>query len=152
MAIKPIQDTKALTQDSRVTKEDIRKVYHVTTQEIKAELQSDNYILEKGILYVFAPDDVILGDGKNTYSNSPKLGVDLGEISDTYLTKEEYTAYLINDAELTEEQTSATINAKYPNAKVRTILVAPNIGSGMMFLKVSNSGSDTWFSWAGQII
>lgn len=46
---------------------------------------------------------------------------------------------LIIDETYTESPTSAEVNEKYPNARLRTILYLPNAGSGMKYTKLNQT-------------
>lgn len=50
---------------------------------------------------------------------------------------------IVIDEEETEPMTSAQVNTKYPEARLRTIIYFPNVGSGLKYTKIT---STTWES------
>lgn len=56
---------------------------------------------------------------------------------------------VIEDLEITEEQTNVSLNNKYPDVKPGVILITPNVLNGLAYMKLSNGN---WFIIAGQMI
>lgn len=78
---KPVQSTDNLFKDIRVDKnliKEVVRVSYVDAQDIITKIKSDNYVLNSETLYVLleAGDQttVVLGDGKNVFSDSVQLG------------------------------------------------------------------------------
>lgn len=44
----------------------------------------------------------------------------------------------------TTAQTTSTLNSSYPSAGIRTMVVAPSVGTGMVYIKVATSGTNQW--------
>lgn len=61
-------------------------------------------------------------------------------------------AKTIQDTSLTDNQTSATLNAAYPSASVGQTITARNVGTGMKYEKINTTSGGTWVAWPISII
>lgn len=66
------------------------------------------------------------------------------KVSDSY-----NTSSALNTS-LTATQTAATLNAAYPNAVSPFVVYAPNVGTGMVFIKTTSGGQ--WMQYSGSLL
>lgn len=58
----------------------------------------------------------------------------------------------VTNNSLTTAQTSSTLNSSYPTASVGDQVMAPNVGTGMLYIKVSTTSGGQWRAFSGSSI
>lgn len=108
--------------------------------------------------------DIVTGSGaiqnRNTYIGNatiPSLTLDNSPItagnSNTVAwgkAQGQINAIMVINTALNTQQTATTLNNAYPGAPIETFVVAPNVGTGMMYIKTTAGGQ--WMQVAGSLL
>lgn len=94
--------------------------------------------------------DVVITSGTNNFwkngATSTTLTVRAGQVMSYYsdgtnwIVAEYIGSYQVVNTSMNSSQTAATLNSSYPNAPVMFRVYAPNVGSGMQYVKTSTGG------------